>query len=136
MITIFVWIFRYNAWSLDQLAAMTYDIVRSMQFNDDEVVFDMANGCVCCTVRGDLIEIFKKLQKRQDRFDRIIVETTGMADPAPVCQTFFVDDAVRAFAKIDAGTLITSSMDASESRSYPGSESGMLGVTASESNSI
>ncbi len=73
------------------------------QFKDSEVVFDMANGCVCCTVRGDLIEIFKKLQKRTDRFDRIIVETTGMADPAPVCQTFFVDDGVRAFAKIDAG---------------------------------
>ena len=67
-------------------------------------MFDTANGCVCCTVRGDLIEIFKKLQKRKDRFDRIIVETTGMADPAPVCQTFFVDDGVRAFAKIDAGT--------------------------------
>ncbi len=63
----------------------------------------MANGCVCCTVRGDLIEIFKKLQRRKDRFDRIIVETTGMADPAPVCQTFFVDEGVRSFAKIDAG---------------------------------
>ncbi len=73
------------------------------QFKDNEVVFDMANGCVCCTVRGDLIAIFKKLQLRKDRFDRIIVETTGMADPAPVCQTFFVDEGVRSFAKIDAG---------------------------------
>lgn len=77
------------------------------QFKDSEVVFDMANGCVCCTVRGDLIEIFKKLQKRKDRFDRIIVETTGMADPAPVCQTFFVDEDVRAFAKIDAGSSLS-----------------------------
>jgi G3E family GTPase len=70
------------------------------------VVFDMANGCVCCTVRGDLIEIFKKLRRRKDRFDRIIVETTGMADPAPVCQTFFVDQGVRSFAKIDAGAIL------------------------------
>jgi G3E family GTPase len=75
------------------------------QFKDNEVVFDMANGCVCCTVRGDLIEIFRKLRRRKDRFDRIIVETTGMADPAPVCQTFFVDKGVRAFAKLDAGAL-------------------------------
>jgi G3E family GTPase len=76
------------------------------QFKDNEVVFDMANGCVCCTVRGDLIEIFKKLRRRKDRFDRIIVETTGMADPAPVCQTFFVDQGVRSFAKIDAGAIL------------------------------
>jgi G3E family GTPase len=74
------------------------------QFKDSEVVIDMINGCVCCTVRGDLIDIFKKLQKRPDRFDRIIIETTGMADPAPVCQTFFADETVRAFAKIDAGS--------------------------------
>ena len=63
----------------------------------------MANGCVCCTVRGDLIEIFKRIQRRKDKFDHIIVETTGMADPAPVCQTFFVDEGVRSFARIDAG---------------------------------
>jgi G3E family GTPase len=73
------------------------------QFKDNEVVFDMANGCVCCTVRGDLIEIFKRIQRRKDKFDHIIVETTGMADPAPVCQTFFVDEGVRSFARIDAG---------------------------------
>ena len=78
----------------------------NLKFKDNEVVFDMANGCVCCTVRGDLIEIFKKLRSRKERFDRIIVETTGMADPAPVCQTFFVDEDVSSFAKIDAGEVI------------------------------
>ncbi len=86
-----------------QRPVITFRRRGAAQFKDNEVVFDMANGCVCCTVRGDLIEIFKKLRRRKDRFDRIIVETTGMADPAPVCQTFFVDQSVRAFAKIDAG---------------------------------
>lgn len=56
----------------------------------DEEVFEMNNGCICCTVRGDLIRILSGLMKRRDRFDGIIVETTGLADPAPVAQTFFV----------------------------------------------
>ena len=55
----------------------------------------MHNGCVCCTVRGDLINILLKLKKRSANLDAIIIETTGMADPAPVAQTFFVDDEVR-----------------------------------------
>jgi G3E family GTPase len=62
----------------------------------------MNNGCICCTVRGDLIRIIGGLMKRKDKFDAILVETTGLADPGPVAQTFFVDDDVRAKAKLDA----------------------------------
>src|SRR5215471_6453035 len=68
----------------------------------DEEVFEMNNGCICCTVRGDLIRIVGGLMKRRDRFDGIIIETTGLANPAPVAQTFFVDEGVRAKAKLDA----------------------------------
>ena len=68
----------------------------------DEEVFEMNNGCICCTVRGDLIRIVGGLMKRRDRFDGIIIETTGLANPAPVAQTFFVDEGVRAKARLDA----------------------------------
>jgi G3E family GTPase len=68
----------------------------------DEEVFEMNNGCICCTVRGDLIRIIDGLMRRKGKFDAIIVETTGLADPAPVAQTFFVDDAVGQKAKLDA----------------------------------
>ena len=65
----------------------------------DEEVFEMNNGCICCTVRGDLIRIMDGLMKRRGKFDAVIVETTGLADPAPVAQTFFMDQDVA-----DAGT--------------------------------
>jgi G3E family GTPase len=68
----------------------------------DEEVFEMNNGCICCTVRGDLIRIIEGLMKRKGKFDAIIVETTGLADPAPVAQTFFVDEDVSSKAKLDA----------------------------------
>ncbi|MCH4022166.1 MAG: GTP-binding protein [Acetobacter sp.] len=68
----------------------------------DEEVFEMNNGCICCTVRGDLIRILGSLMKRRNRFDGIILETTGLADPAPVAQTFFVDEDVRAKTRLDA----------------------------------
>jgi G3E family GTPase len=68
----------------------------------DEEIFEMNNGCICCTVRGDLIRTVQNLMKRKGAFDAIIVETTGVADPAPVAQTFFMDDDVRASAKLDA----------------------------------
>ncbi|MFL5121661.1 MAG: CobW family GTP-binding protein [Microvirga sp.] len=68
----------------------------------DEEVFEMNNGCICCTVRGDLIRIMDGLMKRKGKFDAIIVETTGLADPAPVAQTFFVDQDVSDAAKLDA----------------------------------
>jgi G3E family GTPase len=68
----------------------------------DEEVFEMNNGCICCTVRGDLIRIIEGLMRRKGKFDAIIVETTGLADPAPVAQTFFMDEAVGARTKLDA----------------------------------
>jgi G3E family GTPase len=68
----------------------------------DEEVFEMNNGCICCTVRGDLIRIVGGLMKRRDKFDGIIVETTGLANPAPVAQTFFVDETVREKTRLDA----------------------------------
>ena len=68
----------------------------------DEEVFEMNNGCICCTVRGDLVRIIDGLMRRKGKFDAIIVETTGLADPAPVAQTFFMDDTVGRKAKLDA----------------------------------
>jgi len=68
----------------------------------EEEIFEMNNGCICCTVRGDLIRILANLMKRRDKFDRILVETTGMADPGPVAQTFFVDDEVKSRTRLDA----------------------------------
>ena len=72
----------------------------------DEEVFEMNNGCVCCTVRGDLIRILGGLLKRKDKFDAILVETTGLADPAPVAQTFFADDEVKARTRLDSITTV------------------------------
>jgi G3E family GTPase len=68
----------------------------------DEEVFEMNNGCICCTVRGDLIRVVENLAKRKGSFDAIIVETTGLADPAPVAQTFFMDEEVRKMSRLDA----------------------------------
>ncbi|HWK94962.1 MAG TPA: GTP-binding protein [Pseudolabrys sp.] len=68
----------------------------------DEEVFEMNNGCICCTVRGDLVRIIDGLMRRKGKFDAIIVETTGLADPAPVAQTFFMDENVGAKTKLDA----------------------------------
>jgi len=67
----------------------------------EEEIFEMNNGCICCTVRGDLIRILGNLMKRKDRFDYIMIETTGLADPAPVAQTFFVDDEMQHKLKLD-----------------------------------
>jgi len=72
----------------------------------DEEVFEMNNGCVCCTVRGDLIRVVQGLTKRKGGFDAIVVETTGLADPGPVAQTFFVDDDVKAKTALDSVTTV------------------------------
>jgi G3E family GTPase len=72
----------------------------------DEEVFEMNNGCVCCTVRGDLIRILNGLMRRKGGFDAIVVETTGLADPGPVAQTFFVDEEVKAKTKLDSVTTV------------------------------
>lgn len=69
-------------------------IDQALVIQADEEIFEMNNGCICCTVRGDLIRILGNLAKRRDKFDRVLVETTGMADPGPVAQTFFVDDEI------------------------------------------
>ena len=71
----------------------------------DEEIFEMNNGCICCTVRGDLIRIISALMKRADDFDGLIIETTGLADPAPVVQTFFVDEDVQ--QKVDLDAVVT-----------------------------
>src|SRR6516225_6767564 len=67
-----------------------------------EKVFEMNNGCICCTVRGDLVRILDGLMRRKGKFDAVIVETTGLADPAPVAQTFFVDENVGRKTRLDA----------------------------------
>lgn len=74
----------------------------ALVINAEEEIFEMNNGCICCTVRGDLIRILGNLMKRKDKFDYILVETTGLADPAPVAQTFLVDDEIRSQLKLDA----------------------------------
>ena len=68
----------------------------------DEEIFEMNNGCICCTVRGDLIRIIANLMKRRNKFDHLVIETTGLADPAPVIQTFFVDEDMREKLNLDA----------------------------------
>jgi G3E family GTPase len=74
---------------------------QDLVINAEEEIFEMNNGCICCTVRGDLIRILGNLMKRRDKFDYILVETTGMADPGPVAQTFFMDDEIKAKTKLD-----------------------------------
>ncbi len=68
----------------------------------DEEIFEMNNGCICCTVRGDLIRIIGNLMQRRDQFDHLVIETTGLADPAPVIQTFFVDEDIQSQLALDA----------------------------------
>merc|ERR1719217_793274 len=62
----------------------------------EEEIFEMNNGCICCTVRGDLIRILNRLGRKRDKFDCVLIETTGLADPAPVAQTFFLDEDIKA----------------------------------------
>ena len=68
----------------------------------EEEVFELNNGCVCCKVRGDLLRVIGGLMKRPGRFDGILIETSGLADPAPVAQTFFTDDLIRQYARLDS----------------------------------
>mmetsp|Transcript_36690 Transcript_36690/g.88992 ORF Transcript_36690/g.88992 Transcript_36690/m.88992 type:complete len:399 (+) Transcript_36690:2-1198(+) len=75
---------------------------------EDEVI-EVMNGCLCCTVRGDFVKVLKGLYRRMDQFDGIIIETTGMADPAPVCQTFFVDEHIKKLFRLDAVITVVDS---------------------------
>jgi G3E family GTPase len=72
----------------------------------DEQIVEMNNGCLCCTVRGDLIRILATLREKRDAgrvaFERVIIETTGMADPGPVAQTFFLDEAIGEYYLLDS----------------------------------
>src|SRR5580698_8103285 len=68
----------------------------------EEEIFETSNGCICCTVRGDLIRILGQLRKRRDRFDSVLIETTGLADPGPVAQTFFIDEELKEHYTLDA----------------------------------
>jgi G3E family GTPase len=77
-------------------------IDNDLVINADEEIFEMNNGCICCTVRGDLIRILNGLMQRAGNFDGILIETTGLADPGPVVQTFFVDDDLRDRVALDA----------------------------------
>jgi G3E family GTPase len=77
-------------------------IDNQLVIDTDEEIFEMNNGCICCTVRGDLIRIIGNLMKRRDKFDHLVIETTGLADPAPVIQTFFMDEDVQAQTRLDA----------------------------------
>ncbi len=77
--------------------------------NADEEIFEMNNGCICCTVRGDLIRIIGNLMKRRDKFDHLVIETTGLADPAPVIQTFFMDEDVQAQTYLDSVVTVVDS---------------------------
>ena len=78
--------------------------------NTDEEIFEMNNGCICCTVRGDLIRIISNLMKRRNKFDHLVIETTGLADPAPVIQTFFVDEDMRDRVKLDAVVTVVDAL--------------------------
>ena len=69
-------------------------IDQALVIDAEEEIFEMSNGCICCTVRGDLIRVLGNLMKRRDKFDYVLVETTGLADPGPVAQTFFMDDEI------------------------------------------
>ena len=76
-------------------------IDHGLVINAEEEIFEMSNGCICCTVRGDLIRVLENLTKRRDKFDYVLVETTGLADPGPVAQTFFMDDEIHDSYSLD-----------------------------------
>lgn len=78
----------------------------------DEEIFEMNNGCICCTVRGDLIRILGNLSRRRNQFDYVLVETTGLADPGPVAQTFFADDEIKEHYRLDGIITVVDSKHA------------------------
>src|ERR1043165_7695154 len=87
---------------------------QELVINAEEEIFEMNNGCLCCTVRGDLIRILGNLMKRRDKFDYILIETTGMADPGPVAQTFFADDEVREGTRLDGIVTVVDAKHAAQ----------------------
>jgi G3E family GTPase len=87
-------------------------IDHELVINAEEEIFEMNNGCLCCTVRGDLIRILGNLMKRRDRFDHVLIETTGMADPGPVALTFFADDEMKGKLALDGIVTVVDSKHA------------------------
>ena len=77
------------------------DALLKDRFETTEDIFEMNNGCICCTVRGDLIRILSKLFRRRSELDAVVIETTGLADPGPVAQTFFMDESIKEYARLD-----------------------------------
>lgn len=77
------------------------DALVRKKYDTEEEIFEMNNGCICCTVRGDLIRILGKIFRRKTKLDAVIIETTGLADPAPVAQTFFMDEDLKSKARLD-----------------------------------
>lgn len=79
--------------------------------DDDEQLIEFNNGCLCCTVRGDLIETITRLRERNGELDAILIETTGLADPAPVASTFFISDEIRASTQLDAFVTVVDAVN-------------------------
>ena len=88
-------------------------LIAGKKQSTNEDVIEVMNGCICCTVRGDLVQALKRLHKQVRSFDAVLIETTGMADPAPVAQTFFVDDVVKKLYRLDG---IITVVDAAHAR--------------------
>lgn len=82
-----------------------------IETDDDEQLIEFNNGCLCCTVRGDLIETISRLRARSDRLDAIMIETTGLADPAPVASTFFVSEEVRNDTRLDSFVTVVDAVN-------------------------
>src|SRR5258706_10766698 len=95
--------------------------------NTDEELFEMNNGCICCTVRGDLIRTLNGLLAKGGNFDAIVVETTGLADPGPVAETFFVDGFLRSKTELDSVTTV---VDAKHVEMRPADRRAGLGQVA------
>ena len=90
----------------ERIAVIEYEfgkigIDHELVIGAEEEIFEMNNGCICCTVRSDMIRVLGDLLKRRQKFDYILIETTGLADPAPVAQTFFVDENLSESLRLD-----------------------------------
>ena len=90
------------------------NIDHALVINADEEIFEMSNGCICCTVRGDLIRVLGNLMKRRDKFDYVLIETTGLADPGPVAQTFFMDEEIQSEFTLDGIVTLVDSAHISQ----------------------
>lgn len=100
--------------NLDAVGTDDALLAKNTKMQSDEEIIEMMNGCICCTVRQDLVEVLKKLAARVKegdlKLDAIVIETTGMADPSPVAQTFFVDYTVKQFARLDGIVTLVDAM--------------------------